>query len=177
MKLEEIMIKLFDFSRPTYFKRKREQLPILVFLEKYFSKEELEEYVTKGKIKKLELIKNLSTEELELKLTNEPISAFDDEYIIKNLTFKFLLFNNKEALITLRKIFENIKDEDISKNRLLEIMQDYPVKFWSTETKSSKKSAIFFIDKLLTNYEVNILLQHKQKIFTSFYDISDIDIR
>lgn len=48
------MSKLFDFNSSTYYRWKKEHRPIITLLEKYFTKEDLEEFLESGKIKKLE---------------------------------------------------------------------------------------------------------------------------
>lgn len=51
---EKPIIKLMNFSRNTYYVWKREGRPIISLLEKYFTKEELEEFLQTGKISALE---------------------------------------------------------------------------------------------------------------------------
>lgn len=173
MTFKETMAKLFSTAEGTYYSYVKKNYSIINFLLN-FTKEELEELLQYGKIAKLELIKNYSLEELKNKLNTQQV-IYDDDYIIKNLTFKFLMFNNKKALISLRRIIDELPNFNVNKNDLLRIMQNYPVSFFSVETKNDKKTAIFFIDKLLTNYEVNLLIKYRKEIFTSFYDIEDIE--
>jgi hypothetical protein len=59
MKKEEIFKQLFLFSAPTFYNWQREKRPIIQFLEKYFTKEDLEEFLQTGKIQKLEEIENI----------------------------------------------------------------------------------------------------------------------
>ena len=56
MKKEDIYMELFDCSRPTYYKRKREGNKALKLISKYFNDEDLEEFLKTGKINKLENI-------------------------------------------------------------------------------------------------------------------------
>ena len=58
-------MQLFDFSRPTYYKWKRENTPALKLLEKYFTEKELIEYLEVGTITRLEE-HNISNLKLEL---------------------------------------------------------------------------------------------------------------
>ena len=58
MKHDEIMTKLFEISRPTYYKWKREKKPIITFIEKYFSDEEMQEFLKFGSIEQLDICKN-----------------------------------------------------------------------------------------------------------------------
>ena len=59
MKLEEIMCELFDFSTPTYYKRKREKNKAIHFLENNFSKEELVMICETGKCTKQDRLNEL----------------------------------------------------------------------------------------------------------------------
>lgn len=59
MKLEEIMCKLFNFSIPTYYKRKREKNKAIHFLENNFSKEELVMICETGKCTKHDRLNEL----------------------------------------------------------------------------------------------------------------------
>jgi hypothetical protein len=55
---EQIMVDLFDFSAPTYYKwKKHEKRKIFGLLETYFTKADLEEFLSTGKISKYEGIK------------------------------------------------------------------------------------------------------------------------
>jgi hypothetical protein len=47
------------FSRNTFFVWKREKRPIISLLEKYYSKEELQEFLETGKISKQDRLKEL----------------------------------------------------------------------------------------------------------------------
>lgn len=59
MRHEEVMCSFFNFSAPTYYKRKREGTLAIKMIEKYFSKEELEEFIETGKIMKMEGLNTL----------------------------------------------------------------------------------------------------------------------
>lgn len=56
MKQEDIMCKLFNFSIPTYYKRKREKNKAIILIEKYFQKEEILEFINTGKVRKFDNI-------------------------------------------------------------------------------------------------------------------------
>jgi hypothetical protein len=55
-RIEFIMSDLFKYSPQTYFNHKKEKRPILELLEKYFGKEDIEEFLNTGKIQKFENI-------------------------------------------------------------------------------------------------------------------------
>lgn len=54
----DIFMKLFDFSINTYYLWKKQGRLIFNLLDKYFSKEDLEEFITTGKVSKYEAIEN-----------------------------------------------------------------------------------------------------------------------
>lgn len=59
--MREVITKLLSFgSQNTYYQWKKQNRPIIKFLEKYFSKEELEEFLNTGKINKLENLNSYS---------------------------------------------------------------------------------------------------------------------
>lgn len=65
MKKDAIVSKIIGSSVPTYYNWKREQRPIINLLEKYFSKEELEEFLQNEKINKFEKFNFINNEILE----------------------------------------------------------------------------------------------------------------
>ncbi|MEA3373706.1 MAG: hypothetical protein U9Q62_08465 [Campylobacterota bacterium] len=67
-KKEEIYARLFNFSRPTYFKWKREGVPAMQLLLKYFTDEELDCFLATGVIPRME---TRAAESEEFKLFRE----------------------------------------------------------------------------------------------------------
>ena len=62
---DELYGKILDISKATFYKYVKKGVPIMSFLDRYFTREELEEFTSTGQIRKLELIKNMSYEELQ----------------------------------------------------------------------------------------------------------------
>ncbi len=57
MTYEQVMVELFEFSSPTLYKwKKHEKRKVFTLLDKYFSKDELEEFLTTGKVSKYEAL-------------------------------------------------------------------------------------------------------------------------
>ena len=81
---KNILSKMFSSSVQALYKWQKEKRPIVVFLEKYFSAEELEEFLETGKMKKLEIVKFFSVDELEKKLfkTDDEIKKDHITYLI-----------------------------------------------------------------------------------------------
>lgn len=173
---KKIVCNLMGITVRSYSNWAKEERPIISFLEKgYLNKNELQEFLDTGKIKKLDLIKKYSFEELQEKLTNQQNIVNNEELMIKNLIFKFLIFNKEAPLLILRNILKELKQTILEKNDLLKLIQEYPTNLIKLETKRIKKNSIFFIDKLLTEEEIKLLIKYKEEILISFYDIEDIE--
>ncbi|EQB39084.1 hypothetical protein M947_07945 [Sulfurimonas hongkongensis] len=52
MKEEEIYMKLFQYLRSTFFKCKRENVPVMLLLAKCFAKEELVDFLSSAQLLK-----------------------------------------------------------------------------------------------------------------------------
>lgn len=62
MNYKELMSTLFDFNPSTFYTWKKQNRPIIKLIEKYFTNEELEEFLSTGKIDKFENINYLATD-------------------------------------------------------------------------------------------------------------------
>ena len=103
MTKEQIMVELFEFSAPTYYKwTKKEKRKIFDLLNYAFTLEELEEYLASGKIQKIEIISNNEG------LVNK-IKEFKNELIENSNTF---IANN---------ILEKIKEHYINNDKKIDI--------------------------------------------------------
>lgn len=65
MKQDEVISTILGCSVSGYYRWKKEKRPVINLLYKYFTKEELQEFVETGEIKKQELIKDFSLEDLK----------------------------------------------------------------------------------------------------------------
>lgn len=123
MRIEQIMSKCFGFSPQTYFNWKKEEAsrPIITLISKYFSKEDLIEFLDSGRVSKLEIIKNTNNfdkrldeiirllqkydiAKLSITLSESLSSHIGDCGTIKYLTTKITKFD-------FIKIFRNILDD------------------------------------------------------------------
>lgn len=79
---------LFLFTRQTWSKWKNEKRPIVNLIERYFSNDELQEFLETNQIKKFELIKELSESEVKelIKLRKNQILMSEIELKRKELT-------------------------------------------------------------------------------------------
>lgn len=102
MTKEQIMVELFEFSAPTYYKwTKKEKRKIFDLLNYAFSLEELEEFIRTGKIKKIETLNNNDNKEKfeELEIFTSQLTKVSNPFIAKNIinimTEHFINHNNK----------------------------------------------------------------------------------
>ncbi len=112
----QTITKLFSFTRQTWAKWKDENRQITKLLQLYFSDEELNEFLETGKIRKFELIKNLTTKELEKKLNNYNI--FD----ISILKLKLISLPNAAKQLMIEQLNYCIVEK---KDYTLEIVKNY----------------------------------------------------
>ncbi len=87
--------EIMMISRSAYFKFKKENRPIIFLLEKYFSKEDLDEFLKTKSIRKYDLIKNLSNEEISnIEESKESLFLLEDfaHYSLVNKLVKFFSF-------------------------------------------------------------------------------------
>lgn len=144
----EIYMNLFNVSINTYYNWKKEDRPIINLLDKYFSKEDLEEFLKTGEITKLEKVKTTSNQ-------------FD---YINDLLIDNAKYTLKEKL---NKVFESSMLEMIytylSKKILIRVLDklsiignEYPInlskKYLLAEIKSSDI-------KLFEKYKLNVLIK------------------
>jgi hypothetical protein len=116
---KKIVCNLLGITARSYSNWSKEKRPIISFFEKnYLTKNDLEEYINTGKVEKLELIRNFSTEELRNRLVpnNEPSYT-----TIENLKFKFinLPLSSKGAAIMSIFIFVISNLQDTTKESFL----------------------------------------------------------
>lgn len=90
MTFEQSIVNLMQFSRNTYYVWKRENRPIISLLEKYFTKENLEEFLQSGKIDKFENLKN--ADRYITQLYKRWLDPYDSPVFVKIVDFYFLKF-------------------------------------------------------------------------------------
>lgn len=104
--MKEQIKKILDIADKTYYNWKNENIPIVAFLIKYFSEDELQEFLETGKIEKQELIKNLSLTDLQ------NIEVFKEQLILNEIE------NKKQELLALEKKLMDSRNQNPSKLNL-----------------------------------------------------------
>ena len=89
MTKEQIMVELFEFSAPTYYKwTKKEKRKIFDLLNYAFTLEELEEFISSGKIEKMEIINNNQVLINKIKEFKENLIEKSNTFIANNVLVK-----------------------------------------------------------------------------------------
>ena len=170
MNNNELMSKLFDYSSPTYFRWKKENRPIIKLIEKYFSKEDLEEFLTIGKIQRLEESNNNdiqvdSNNELLIDHTKyqlkDKLQKLTDE---NNLEWLYNFFSKKILIHVLKNLSShkgNTYSISTAKYFLIKNIQDTEV---STILKAKRNVLIKMIEKNLSNLECYVLIHHYEEV-------------
>ena len=155
--------EVLKISRSAYFKYKKEERPIISLLEKYFSQEDLEEFLNTKKISKLEGTQNSTIFLLEdyahFSLSNKLEQLFNI-FGIPDFT-KFL---PKKLFL---KILQDLKKEDIShlnaKDFLLQRLKGYETSLTKLEHPNHPKILYDFVENKLAKIEVYILILNAEK--------------
>jgi len=155
--------KFFLFTRQTWAKWKEEGRPVTKMVERYFSNHEIEEFLTTNKIKKLELIKDLSIEELEAKLSlnsqnKNNIILLNNKLInfpLKGIVALYFLLK-KSNFIDSKDSFLAILEQEF--NSIFKIKLNLSLDF---STKWDKNILMHYIKYLLDNDDIITLFQNK----------------
>lgn len=165
MNKKEIIEKFYETTEATYYRHKKQNRPVIEFIEKYFTEDDLEEFLTTGKMTKLE-------EKEDSYLTFMLIDYV--KYNLKDKLNKLLLkpgvFNWLENIIP-KNIFLNILKEmsddpmiEIEKYRskeyLIKKIESYKV---SPINSSNKKQLIGIIKNNLSNIECFVLIKYAEE--------------
>ena len=151
--MNKLMALLFDVTLQTVYKKKKKNDAYLL-IDKYLSEDEILEFLEKKEIKKFEIIKNYTIEELEKLLPkiekNNKIEIIKKIKLLKKnnlrLLFTFLKYNSFDSS---KKIEENInifqKEYKISK-KINNSINDNIILF-SHHFQASKKSFQMIFNK------------------------------
>ncbi|MDD5407064.1 MAG: hypothetical protein PHE73_09020 [Sulfurovaceae bacterium] len=168
------MSKCFGFSPQTYFNWKKEESkrPIITLLAKYFTKEDLEEFVETGKISRLEKDKTTENEietQKKLLLDQTIYSAKMKLYSIFHSSFGAVLFHkgSKDVLID---VLSNIDSKDESytientKQRLIDKVIAHETKLFNIKIPGHKNRLSRFLEDYFSNLEIYVMIKHKDKM-------------
>lgn len=177
MTFKETMANLFSASEGAYYKWKRENRPIIQLIDRYFSKDDIQEFLETGKIRKLEVIKGFEINELEkLLFTRDNQEEQLVDFVSHNINLEkinrfaslkdFFAVDIKGFLYFFQKINEenpDLKIENAKKIALYKIQNDFfnPKLFGIIKKpeKHHQKSLFELIDKHYSNIEIFVLIK------------------
>ncbi len=162
LKLEEIYMELFNFSRPTYYKWKRENIKVIKLLERYFSKEDLEEYLETGKVSRYENVDNLDSDLLERHIAYELKHKL---YLDTQSSF-FKWFEHIAGTGVMDKVIQEIREESYTrrdaKQKILERIKTMELTGFFNKfiAKGRKNVASGYIERNLSELECYVWVKH-----------------
>lgn len=173
MKRETIMCKIFNFSLPTYYKKKRNNNLAVNIIAKYFSIDNLIEFEEKNKIAKFELIQEYTYEDLKKLLFKHEVH---DHHFYTNILFKLkdLIMREKAILYhSIKKFNPTNKDEllnSIKSLKLTKVLVDQFISIFKLQKKEheldmklgysfDQDNLYKFIDDYISEEEVKAFLK------------------
>jgi hypothetical protein len=156
--MRNIISKLCNISEKSYYVWKNKSHTTLIeLLERYFTKDELDEWINTGKIEKFELIRKIKLEDLKKIVYNNSIKS--EEPNIVDINVKLNQFQNISLLVFL-SLFEHKKN--ISQNGYEYIAKSEYLK----EAEAIKNVLIEIADTLNISSSINIdKIEEYLKIF------------
>lgn len=174
MTFKETMAGLFATSEGTYYKWKKEKRPIINLLEAYFTKDELVEFLHTTQIRRQEIVKNYTLEELQNKLSD---ITMNDMYMIfgnfKRRSLIYLLFILKnENINSVKEFFTHLKQDQESKffTFIQKIKYDSNNISFPTYSKEFEE---YFEKYFHEEYKIKFILENKTSIIELIETILD----
>lgn len=173
----EKILELMGFSRNTYFNWKKENRPIIKLLKKYFSEEDIKEFVETGQITKFDSLslQNKITQRKFNELFKTVDSTLDFEGVY--LLLKFLTTYKKELLDNINNYNVLLNMNKVERynvfllHKLQEFSQDTEIK----EYNLSENYAEFSIYLIELQYDVKLFLY--QAFNTDFQYVESKEVK
>jgi len=171
----KVIAKLIGNTERTIFAWKKENRPIINFFEKYFSEEDLEEFLTTGKIEKLEHDKKNTNKVDELNNLLIELAKYQLRDRIRLTTeggpLDFIGFRGwKNVFLQVLKDINKQTEEypiHLSKKFLLGKIEDTKVSFIR---KGHKEHLIKFVEKGFSNLDAYVAIKYYDEVF-DYHDI------
>lgn len=135
MNYKKVLAKFFGFAESTIFKWEKEERPIIEFLNKYFTKEDLVEFIETNKVSKLEILNSISLSDFE------DFKDFKDKILLEEIEKK------KQEIDELTKKLTNKKE---NQNPLDNLMEKYDSVHHQNNNKEKELDA-FSLNKINKN--------------------------
>lgn len=163
----ETIVKILGVSKNSYWNYKNQQRPIIFLLEKYFTKEDLEEFLETGKISKFETNAEYSH---DLDLTKSLIidnAVYSAKEKLRNLNFDFIY--NKGAIDILKEIVASMETDQLNlenaKDVLFTLIKGYDAHWISLKNPMKKKLLSSYIENLFSKAECYAICKYTDEVF------------
>lgn len=166
----ETIVKILGVSKNSYWNYKNQERPIIFLLEKYFKKEELEEFLETGKISRLEN-NMVYTNDLDLiKSLNIDNAIFSAKEKLQNLESKAVDWvHNKGSISILKDVLTSIEPNDFNienaKDTLIERIKGYEAKWYSLKNPSKQKLLNTYIENYFSKLECYAICKYSDEVF------------
>ena len=160
--MKSAITKILDIADRTYYNWKSEGRPIISLLEKYFSSEDLEEYLQTGSISRLEKLDNLDSELLERHIAYELKHKL---YLDTQSSF-FKWFEHIAGTGVMDKVIQEIREESYTrrdtKQKILDRIKTMEMTgfFNKLIAKGRKNVASGYIENNLSELECYVWVKH-----------------
>jgi hypothetical protein len=168
--MQEEYCQLLDISRNTYYVHKRENRPIVALLEKYFTKEELEEFLNSGKISRLEH-NVVYTDDLDIMKALEVDNAvYSAKAKLQNLESKFKdWIYNKGSIEILKDVLASIAPSELTKENAKDILfariKGYDANWISLKNPMKQRLLSTYIEKYFSKLECYAICKYSDEVF------------
>ncbi len=157
------IIQMLGNTEKSYYRWKEEGRPIIAFLERYFTKDDLEEFLKTGIMSKLENPEDyqfsyMFFEYVRYNLKEKLFRIFND---ISSWSNKYI--NSKDFIDALKNITLDPKleiEKHKSKEFLIRAIEEYKIQGFS---KAKKEKVINIIEANLSNIECYVLIKYAEE--------------
>lgn len=168
--MQEEYCKLLNVSRNTYYVHKREDRPIISLLEKYFTEDDLKEFLETGRISRFESTTNYTNQIDLLKNLNTDNAIFSAKEKYQKYLFGdiFDQANNYGAREILKDILKTIEYNEIfmdtAKDFLIERVKGYEAKWLSLKNPQKVKLLSSILKSRFSKIEVYAICKYSDEI-------------
>ncbi len=171
------IVKILGVSKNSYWNYKKQNRPIVDLLEKYFTEEDLDEFLKTGEIKKLELLKSKTEqiENLKSAILNQAIYSskikiknWVDTYDADENTLSFYITTDLHDYV--EGLYQSYLANGVEDNCLF-LEQERNSKFYAGLDASEAKNVLL---ALLKSYEKKITMDKPLSYYVAMY-VSDIE--
>ncbi len=156
MQHKEVMSKLFDYNATTFYSWKKQNRPIISLVEKYFTDDELIEFISSGKVDKYDDIDSLIDNSLNSYI--EFISKLNQDSLTLLFTiFKKSIIENIDFDESYIKLILDLDFDKESKNLLLSNLitaDNLSLSFYFLKNQIKKKFFDFYNCSNLSSYDI-----------------------